>query len=461
MAMVLGAEEIDSALLIEMLLPVLWLSRLEAFAVNSSVEGAMVLHHAYEQFGITSYVYTVTFSITDSSTDWSTKYGRLDPRWDAGVLDGHCLLWLPQSGRVVDATVEQFSTAPGSMPQLLVGRGTSLTPPERTSAGGGLAAGTLLPVLSPVGLLHYELTGPEYRDLVSSSLTQEANEQYRRAGVNLASRALTLLRVGPVAERVRKVPYPRLHALLDAVGNAEFVVEPNGDFFFTIRSDDVERSLRLDAITIEVVDALVSRYPEDREPRPGPEHDLVKETLSDVATEARVLRSGTTATGGGDVPIVLFEPRGAVGVQVRGFATLEAQAEGIIMAGFSRFLPNFTAVPRLSSWSVRHTPDGLELWDGGGIWARAELSVDDEWLAAAEAHQMVRVIYGVFVGVRVPHGRVSYTDADREVELVRARHSGIVAVAEIPWAGKHKAPGSRWWHWNRRTASRWTVRRTS
>jgi len=58
-AALLGAEEIDPALLIEMLLPVLWLSRVEAFEGNSSVEGSMVLHHAYEQLGIASHVYTV------------------------------------------------------------------------------------------------------------------------------------------------------------------------------------------------------------------------------------------------------------------------------------------------------------------------------------------------------------------------------------------------------------------
>ena len=43
-------------------------------------------------------------------------------------------------------------------------------------------------------------------------------------------------------------------------------------------------------------------------------------------------------------------------VLMRGFPTLEAQAEGIIMAGFSRFLPNSAGAPRLPSWSVRRTP---------------------------------------------------------------------------------------------------------
>lgn len=457
----LGAEEIDPALLIELLLPVLWLSRVEAFEGNSSVEGSMVLHHAYEQLGIASYVYTVTLSITNPANGRSTEYGRPDPLWDNGILDGHCLLWLPQSGRVIDATVEQFSGTPGSASAPVVGRLAGSNTSAWASTEGGLTAGTFLDVLSAVGLLHYELTGPEYQHLVTSSLTPEDDERYRRAGVNLASRALTLLRVGPVAERVRRVPYPQLHALLDAVATAEFVVESTGDFFFTVRREDAEHSLRLDEIPVCAADAVVSRYPEDSAPRPDPDHDLVKEMLSDVATDARVLLSATAPTGGGDVPVVLFEPRAAVGLRARGFGTREAQAEGIIIAGFSRFLPDSTAVPRLQSWSVRRTPEGLELWDEGGIWARAELSIDDEWLAAVETHQVVRVVYGVFVGVRTPHGRVSYTDTDRETELLHARRSGIVAVAEVPWAGSRKTTRRRWWSWNRGTGTGRTERGTS
>ncbi|GAB3448560.1 hypothetical protein [Actinophytocola sediminis] len=458
-AALLGAEEFDPALLIEMLLPVLWLSRVEMFEGNASVEGSMVLHHAYEQLGVASHVYTVTLSIMNPANDQSAKHGRPDPRWNDGVLDGHCVLWLPQSGRLVDATVEQFSAAPNSASAPVVGRLAGSNSSAWASPEGGLAAGTWIDVLNAVGLImHYELTDLEYRDLVTSSLTQEDNERFQRAGVNLASRALTLLRVGPVAERVRTVPYPQLHALLDAVDNAEFVVEPTGDFFFTLRDGDIEHSWRLDEIPVAVSDSVMSRYPEDRALRPGPDHDLVKETLSDVATDARVLSSATPATGGGDVPVVFFEPRAAVGMRSRSFGTREAQAEGIIMAGFRRFLPDSTTVPRLESWSVRRTPEGLELWDEGGIWARAELSIDDEWVAAAEAHRVVRVVYGVFVGVRIPRGQVSYTDADREAELLHARRSGIVAVAEVPWAGVRKAPRSRWRPWKRRAASGRAVR---
>ena len=73
---------------IEMLLPVLWLSRVEEFGPNSSVEGTMVLHHAYEQLGIASHVYTVTLVVKDPKSDEWVERGRPDPRWSDGVWTG-------------------------------------------------------------------------------------------------------------------------------------------------------------------------------------------------------------------------------------------------------------------------------------------------------------------------------------------------------------------------------------
>src|SRR5947209_484764 len=80
------------------------------------------------------------------------------------------------------------------------------------------------------------------------------------------------------------------------------------------------------------------------------------------------------------------------------------------------------------------SPQGcLELGDHGGIWARATLEADQSWLAAAEEHGAVWVIYGVRVGVRSPEWAESYTDEDRDAELFDSRTRGLVAIAEVPW----------------------------
>ncbi|USX56331.1 hypothetical protein [Lentzea sp. HUAS12] len=458
-AALLHTAETEPDLLVEILPPLLWLSRTKAFESNSSVVGAMILLHAYEQLGIAAHVYTVTLSVRPHESDqWST-YGRLDPLWEGGVLHGHCLLWLPQSGRIVDATVEQFSAPVRTSAGFVVGRAIGMSPSDTIVAGSELVAGSYIGVAGADGDMVYQLTGPAHRDLVTSSLSHEDDERYRRTGISLASRAITLFRVGSVARRVRKAPYPRLHGLLDVLREAEFVVEPSGDFFFTVRGEEGQQSLRLDEIPIDAVEVVASRSPEVRAPQHSQEFDQIEKILRDTATEARLLQIPPPAMGGGALPVVLFEPLGGVGMRSAGGSrTFEAQAETIIAAGFGRFLPDTTIVPQLPSWSVRHTPDGVELWDEGGIWARAELTVNEEWLATAEAQRAVRVIYGVFVGVRIPRGRNTYTEADREAELLRSRRSGIVAAAEIPWSGRRNLPRTRWRPWKRRTASDQTER---
>ena len=51
--------------------------------------------------------------------------------------------------------------------------------------------------------------------------------RYCRAGINLATLVLDLLRQPSIIDRVRQAPYPKIHALLDAIGDA--TIEPGGD----------------------------------------------------------------------------------------------------------------------------------------------------------------------------------------------------------------------------------------
>lgn len=459
-AALLDSDQVNPDLLIEMLPPLLWLCRQEAPTRNLSVDSSMVLQHAYEHLGIAARVCPVDVVVKHPSSNRHTMYGRPDPGWDEEVFDGHCVVWLPQSGRLVDTTVEQFPEVRRQQRGPVVGRAafTGGSAPEVAAMRSGeMPAGMAIPVVREGGLmLLYTITGPDYRDIVTSSpLVQQIGEQYRRAGVNLASHAVTLLRLPTVVERVRRAPYPRLHRLLDTTGLAEFVVDRDGDFFFTIGGDDAdERSLRLDEISAADVDPALPREPERQVPHFTFDRTRIKEIMNDVDTDARIVQSPTAAMGEGGMPVVLFEPRAAVGIQPHGEAAFEAQAEGIITAGFARFRTDFTRAPHLSSWSVRRTPEGLELWDHGGIWARAVVEVDHAWLASAAAHGTVRVIYGICVGVRLPSWQSSYTDADRDAELLGSRRAGIAAAAEIPWTDGQRVSRSGWWQRMRRSAPR-------
>ncbi|MGX7829833.1 hypothetical protein ACTG9Q_32625 [Actinokineospora sp. 24-640] len=413
-----------------MLIPFLWRRHPFSPTGNLAVDSAMVLRHAFAHLGIVATVVAVDLWVGQRRGSQVDMIARPDPRWDDGRFDGHCVLVLPQSKRLVDATVDQFAAVRRHRNHPVIGRvtltsGTSAPPP-----------GTHLGVADASGqMLLYTVVGPDPVEVVSSAdVVRSAQDRYRRAGTNLASHALTLLRLPEVRERIRRANYPRLNSLLDRVGQSDFFVDRDGDFSFAVDIEGRERVQSLDQITPAETDPLTSRLPDDEPPHVTSDPNRVKEILQDVSAAARVHRTAVRTMGDGHLPVVFFEPRAWVGMEGLNGSTREAQAEMIISAGFARFLPGTPAVPRLRNWSVIPALTGLELWDGGGIWARSELAVDEEWRVAAAAHGAVLVIYGVRVGVRPPTGSARYSEADRESELAESRRAGIVAAAEIPWA---------------------------
>jgi len=153
----------------------------------------------------------------------------------------------------------------------------------------------------------------------------------------------------------------------------------------------------------------------------------------DPALALGPLPAGLVDAGGEPLrlPVALFEPRRGLGITQADGSRQELQAETIIQAGFTRWRP-VAAFEQLPDWTVRHTGDGLELWDHGGIWARGPARLDVNWLAAAARLGSVLAVYGVQLGVRPPTPR-RWTPAARAAELRRARNAGIVAAAIIPW----------------------------
>lgn len=179
----------------------------------------------------------------------------------------------------------------------------------------------------------------------------------------------------------------------------------------------------------------------------------IMETLHDTGTEVRCLLGDDPALGhatlGGNepmstpagnmsacpVPVVLFEPRGAVAREIKGSSgpPQEMQAEAIIQAGFSRWR-TVTAFEHLYDWSVRQTPDGLELWDHGGLWAKGPVTVPGAWWDAANEWGVVLAVYGVKVGVS-NFGAEGQDDAARREIMREGRRAGITAAGLVTWRG--------------------------
>ena len=150
----------------------------------------------------------------------------------------------------------------------------------------------------------------------------------------------------------------------------------------------------------------------------------VEAAMSEVDAAVELLTTTPDSLGGGSLPVAVFEPEKVIGATSRSTGkTSELQVEHIVLSGFGRLPPATAAeIPRLPAWTVRRTALGLELWDHGGIWARAELEPDEEWLHAAEKHKRVLVVYAALYGVQ-----------ERADLLAVAGHHGFAVGAIVSW----------------------------
>ncbi len=244
-------------LMIELLPPLLWLSHMHGKPANHCVDGSMILYFAYAQLGILAQPRAVDLVVSNRQTDKSVYYGRPDPFWDGTTFHGHCVLWLPRSGRLIDATVEQYPEVSRHRLGPICGRlAASYGSPEQQAAisQGELPPGSHIAVERQDLLLLYTATDHQFDQVVTSSDTvRDAAERYRRAGINLASHALTFLRLPEVVDNIRQANYRRVNALLNVLGApVDAVVDERGDYRFTMDGgNDAGQALRLDELPIE------------------------------------------------------------------------------------------------------------------------------------------------------------------------------------------------------------------
>ncbi len=224
--------------LVELLPPMLWLHHSAGVPANVCVSAAMTLHHAYEAIGVTARPTPVELVVGHRTRGPITRYGGGALHWEGTDFSAHCVLWLPGSGRWVDATVTQYPEVRASMPLPVIGR-------MATSIGGSqasreaLAQGRLLPgvhmaVPREELILDYTVVADDGDVLTTGvhAIGPGVAEDFRRTGLNLAAGALQWWRKPGIVERVRAAPYPRVHALLDAIGQAPVYIDGDGDWFF-------------------------------------------------------------------------------------------------------------------------------------------------------------------------------------------------------------------------------------
>ncbi|MBF6518482.1 hypothetical protein IU421_30015 [Nocardia cyriacigeorgica] len=234
--------------LVEMLPPMLWLHHSSGMQANLCVSAAITLHHAYDLIGITSRPTAVDLAISHRTRGPLTRYGAGGPTFDPAdnSFNGHCVLWLPGSGRWVDATVMQYPEARASMPLPIIGRiGTSFggSPAALEEfTQGRLVPGTHMAVPREELLLDYTVLAAD-DDFLAPALDHDPviAASLRSSGINLASAAIEWWRRPGIIERVRQAPYPRLHALLDTIGQAPVHRDDTETWFFETEPGHLDR----------------------------------------------------------------------------------------------------------------------------------------------------------------------------------------------------------------------------
>ena len=237
----LGNDQIAPDLRIMLLLPILFLSRFRGYPGNICVDACMTLRHAFGQFGIAAELRAVQLVIRKPSGQLIQRSGP-EPSWDGAQLAGHCVLWLPETGRLIDPTVEQFPEIARYKRGPVVGR---------TGGTGGLPAGAHFEVpRGDLALLYTVLDGKHTATIVNAPRVSSQSDEIRRMGINIASWAVVCLRRLPHCIDQVRPSFPRLSALLDAVADAPAEVAEDKNWRFTIDGPGDTARLLLDEIPL-------------------------------------------------------------------------------------------------------------------------------------------------------------------------------------------------------------------
>lgn len=244
----LGLANLPSELLVQIGLPVWWLMLQRGNPANVCLDGALVLRTAYAQFGVTAVPKLVELVVTDPANDHATAYGTRTPHFVDGEdrFVGHMGLWLPQSCRFIDHSVQQFPEVraetwlPMSLPLGMNG----VTNWDQAQGGFAGPRGRLMLTYTP-------LPETDNTRILSHSYLDRHAEQHHRVGINVASNLLQVLRLEEFRERALATRHTRLHALLDLVGDAEVRADSDNNLRFVLPGTEPDGGVPLDQITVQ------------------------------------------------------------------------------------------------------------------------------------------------------------------------------------------------------------------
>jgi hypothetical protein len=211
---------------------VLLVDHLRGRNANVCVDACVLLKRIYALLGVDARITPVSV-VVEPPGGGTSVYGQ-NPRWEASVFAGHCVLWLPQLQRVVDPTIQQFPELSGEDGPFIGRIGAA----SQALRDGELSVGSEIPIVRNGTQLIYTVTGAEAL-ILRSEAARRAEQLNPKSAANLAGWALSIMVLPEIAPRIRTAPFARIHALMDAIDGAEVDAGPSG-YRFLLRGPDGE-----------------------------------------------------------------------------------------------------------------------------------------------------------------------------------------------------------------------------
>ena len=184
------------------------------------VDGCLTLHWALAEYQIGSSVEAVELQLHGNGQD--TFYGsQQGPRYNPdGTFNGHTVLLVPGAGALIDPTVQQYAEVPDSDK-------ATLPVVAQLPAPDGLGSQPYLVDRGDHQVIYLPVAEHQ-RQAWRSPLITANMTGYRRAGSNLATLVVSMMRRPSLRDRAGRSPYPRLRTLLAAVDGTELIADSRG-----------------------------------------------------------------------------------------------------------------------------------------------------------------------------------------------------------------------------------------
>jgi len=221
---------------------VLLVDHLRGRNANVCVDACLLLKRIYALLDIDARITPMSVTVEPPGGGMSV-YGQ-NPRWEEKVFAGHCVLWLPAMQRLVDPTVQQFPELSHEDGPFVgrVGAASQALP-------GELPVGADIPIPRDGVQILYTVVGTE--DLIlDTEQARHAEQLNPKSPANLAGWALSIMATPSIAPRIRTAPFPRIHALIDAIDGAEVDAGPAGYRFLLPGPDGQPTPTWVDDITL-------------------------------------------------------------------------------------------------------------------------------------------------------------------------------------------------------------------